>query len=192
MLKHGESYPKSKEYIAWTNMKKRCYDKKYSSYKNYGARGIRVHSDWLNDYSKFLKDMGRCPDGMSLDRINNGRGYGPKNCRWATKFEQCNNMRSNRLITHNGKTQTMAQWAREIGLNYKNLDSRLRAGHVGENLFSVNKLPIKLSEFDKELVVRWYKTMDFTQTEVARAFDVTQARVSKILTESGIRSFSRG
>jgi hypothetical protein len=105
-------------------MKSRCDNPQHHAYKDYGMRGISYEPRW-SDFQAFLDDMGTKPTGTSLDRVDNNGNYSKKNCRWATRAEQMNNMRTNRLITHEGKTQTMAQWAREVGINYRTLKTRL-------------------------------------------------------------------
>lgn len=81
------------EYTSWREMKTRCYNKNNKSYKNYGARGIKVCDGWLNSFENFYIDMGPKPKGYSLDRINNDGDYEPSNCRWATALQQANNRR---------------------------------------------------------------------------------------------------
>jgi hypothetical protein len=72
----------------------------------------------------------------SLDRIDNDDIYKPGNCRWATRLTQMNNLRSNRRITYQGRTQTMADWARELGINYEALHRRLKTGWTVEQAFT--------------------------------------------------------
>lgn len=81
-----------KEYVAWIEMKRRCLNKSCKDYKFYGGRGIKVCERWLNNFSRFLKDVGLAPDkNYSIDRINNDGNYEPNNVRWATKKQQNNN-----------------------------------------------------------------------------------------------------
>lgn len=117
------------EYLVWTRMKARCYDTNLKSFPNYGGRGIKVCAKWRFDFAAFLADMGPRPaPGYSIERINNDGDYEPSNCRWATAKEQQNNRRTNRLLTCNGKTQTVAQWGREFGIGYQALVQRLNRG----------------------------------------------------------------
>jgi hypothetical protein len=93
---HGLS--KSSEYRSWYAMKARCSNPNYKNYNYWGGRGIKVCDRWLNSFENFIEDMGKKPANTSLDRINNDGNYEPNNCRWATKTEQQNNRRNNKLI----------------------------------------------------------------------------------------------
>jgi hypothetical protein len=92
-LTHGQSgRRRTSEYIAWFNMKQRCYNPQYTRYKNWGGRGIRVCDRWLNSFENFLIDMDSKPSPEhSLDRKDNDGDYEPSNCRWATDMEQRRN-----------------------------------------------------------------------------------------------------
>jgi hypothetical protein len=106
-------------------MRNRCYSSKNPSFEHYGGRGIEVCQQWRDDFDQFVADMGQAPEGRSLDRIDNDLGYSPENCRWATIKEQLNNQRRNHRITHDGQTQTLAQWADQLGIRVDTLHKRI-------------------------------------------------------------------
>lgn len=74
-------------------MKKRCTEPNHEKYPNYGGRGITVCERWMHSFENFLEDMGERPEGTTLDRKENDKGYFPDNCRWATPLEQRHNQR---------------------------------------------------------------------------------------------------
>jgi len=121
---HGMS--NTPEFSTWRNIKKRCYCVNNISYKNYGGRGIKVCEEWLHSFETFYKDMGKRPSNKhSIERIDNMDDYTPENCLWATHKEQGNNRRDNVIITFQNKTQTMTQWAEEIGISKETLWNRI-------------------------------------------------------------------
>lgn len=80
--------------------------------------GVVVCERW-NDFNNFLDDMGERPDGKTIDRKDNSKGYSPENCRWSDDLEQANNRTNNVYLTYDGRTQSLAQWLRELGLPYE-------------------------------------------------------------------------
>jgi hypothetical protein len=109
-------------------MVKRCTNENSRDYRRYGARGITLDARWLK-FENFFADMGERPtDRHTLERKDNSKGYSPENCVWATRKEQANNTRRNRTLTFGGKTQTIAQWAGQLGLPEKLISTRLRRG----------------------------------------------------------------
>ena len=117
------------EYKTWIGMKSRCYTKTNIGYPYYGGRGIAVCERWRDNFEDFLADMGHNQTlHHSLDRIDPNGDYCPENGRWAIQETQDNNRRSNRFLTFNGKTQTVAQWAKEVGITRGALLSRLAWG----------------------------------------------------------------
>lgn len=123
---HGMS--RTPVYRVWEGMLKRCRSPKDISYPRYGARGIKVCKRW-HDFAAFYADMGPRPSPKhSIERRSNDGDYEPSNCFWATKTEQQRNMRSNRLVTHDGRTQCVAAWADESPVSAAVLSSRLFKG----------------------------------------------------------------
>ena len=122
---HGKRHTKA--YSIWCAMKTRCNNPNASNYHDYGGRGISVCDRW-NDFAAFYEDMGDAENGMTLERIDTNGNYEPDNCRWATMKEQGSNKRNNVLITANGKTQNVMQWAEETGIDHSTIRRRLRLG----------------------------------------------------------------
>lgn len=91
------------------------------------------------DFVNFLADMGERPPNTTLDRIDNEKGYWKDNCRWATHEQQHNNKRTNIFIEWQGKRQTIQQWARETGICFTTIKSRLTAGWPVEDVFDTKR-----------------------------------------------------
>ncbi len=123
---HGMSC--SPTWISWAAMIQRCNDAKCVNFVRYGAIGISVCDRW-SDFSAFLADMGERPDGTSIDRFPNASGnYEPGNCRWATLKQQARNTRTNRLLTFQGQTLSLSEWAEIQKINSSTLFTRLSNG----------------------------------------------------------------
>lgn len=137
-ITHGQTCGKkwSPTYRVWHGMLQRCLNPKTPRWGDYGGRGITVCAEWQASFDAFLSDMGERPDGCSIDRIDNDGPYHKANCVWANDTQQARNKRSNRLLTYNGKTQTLAAWAEETSIPYYTLHSRLRRGWTLEKTLS--------------------------------------------------------
>ena len=119
---HGMS--KSKVYRVWHSMNARCKYPSVKCYQRYGGSGVTVCDRW-KDFSNFYEDMGEPPRGLTLDRIDNSKGYEPGNCRWATHKEQSQNSRTPKLFTFNGQTKNITEWAEELGITQSAVHLRL-------------------------------------------------------------------
>lgn len=131
---------KTRTLNVWFCMIGRCERPNNPHYSQYGKRDIRVCERWLN-VENFVADMGHAPIGMTIDRIDNNKGYEPGNCRWATNKEQSRNKRTNNNITINGRTRCVTDWATEIGMSLSGFRKRLKLGWTGEKLLSPPSKP---------------------------------------------------
>lgn len=122
--KHGMAGTRT--HRIWKSMRNRCNNSKSPRYKDYGGRGITICKRW-DKFENFLVDMGECPDGMSIDRVNNNKGYSPSNCKWSTTSEQASNTRNTIKV----KGKTLVQLAKETGISYSTLyDRYCRGDHL--------------------------------------------------------------
>jgi hypothetical protein len=123
--RHGQEGTKT--YNIWSGVKRRCLKKDSSNYHLYGDLGVTVCDRWL-DFVNFFEDMGECPEGYSLDRINAFGNYEPSNCRWATPLEQARNKKNTIYLEYKGETKPMAEWAEIKGIKRKIIENRIRIG----------------------------------------------------------------
>lgn len=135
--KPGGKRDRSSAYSRWSAMWQRCENPKYKQFADYGGRGITVCERW-RDFAAFLEDMGEPPEGMTLDRIDNSRGYEPANCRWVTRSEQQMNKRNNRLLEKDGVSMPVTAWARKLGMKPNTIRSRLRYGWTVDRVLTVS------------------------------------------------------
>lgn len=130
-------------YRIWIEVNGRCNNPNRPHYKNYGGRGVK--SDWTGNFIKFRDEMyesylehfEKFGKDTSIDRIDNAGDYCKSNCRWATQREQMNNYRGNIILTFNGKTQSLSMWARDLGIKYGCLRSRVRYGWKTEEILGL-------------------------------------------------------
>lgn len=122
---HTKGNSRSITYITWSNMKARCFNKKHKWYPRYGGRGITVCKRWLS-FENFLKDMGCKPNGMTLERVNNNKGYCKSNCQWATVQENAENRSTTDWISYDGQVHSLSTWARILSIPQPTLWKRLK------------------------------------------------------------------
>jgi len=128
-------------------MIQRCTNPNSNRYYLYGARGITICERW-QDFQNFLADMGpRLSADYSIERLNNSGNYEPENCKWATCSEQAINRRSNRLVTIDGITKCVSEWAREASLDCFTIFKRLRRGESGASLLRSHERKMTRGEF---------------------------------------------
>lgn len=121
--KHGHKTRtvQTRTYKSWCGMKERCLVKTNKRYEDYAGRGITICDRWIHSFENFLEDMGECPEGLTLHRVDNDGNYELGNCIWADAVIQANSRRSSRFEIAFGKRQTLAEWARESGIPYYRL-----------------------------------------------------------------------
>ena len=128
-------------YGVWLGMKNRTRNSNHKDYKYCGAKGITICEEWDKSYESFkawaLNNGYR--DDLTIDRIDDNGNYCPENCRWADAYTQANNKSNNHLITYNGKTQNMTQWARELGVSRGLIKDRLKSGWSVEDALTKEK-----------------------------------------------------
>jgi hypothetical protein len=136
--KHGMS--NTRLHRIWTNMLTRAYNPNYSESNRYSERGISVIDDWRGS-SGFIKFADWAVsngynDKLTLDRIDNNKGYSPSNCRWAEWKIQQRNRGNNIRVTYNGEEKTLIEWSEILNFNYKKVKQRLYRGWDIERAFT--------------------------------------------------------
>jgi hypothetical protein len=136
--RHGNYKPDAVKrhplYRCWCAMRARCYSKTNDAYPQYGGRGITVCDRWRDSFANFVSDMVERPAGMSLERKDNNGPYSPENCIWATNKQQSANTRQTKLITFNGESLPLREWARRLGIDKNSLKDRLKRWPLHEAL----------------------------------------------------------
>lgn len=137
-IRDGRSLRNPKLYAVWNQMIERCENENQKWYHRYGGRGIKVCTEWHNycNFEKWVESVGGKPERMSLDRIDNDKDYCPENCRWATQKEQTRNQSRTIVIEFNGKSQSLADWADELGIKWVTLHNRYVRGWSVERMLT--------------------------------------------------------
>lgn len=149
-------------YNVYRGMKMRCYDKNWKFYYRYGGRGITICEKWLNDKSLFFKWAynNGFRKGLTIERINNSKGYSPKNCTFVTQERQANNTRSNHIINDCNENMSLADFCRKHNYNYPKLQSRLTT-----QKFSLAKAIINCDGFKGTRVIPQKYSLKLKQCE---------------------------
>jgi hypothetical protein len=139
MEKHGATG--TQVHQAWKSMIKRCENPNGDRWDHYGGRGIKVCAEWRKSFQAFYTHVGAPPSPQhSLDRYPNVNGdYEPGNVRWATVNEQARNKRNNFLLTLNGTTRSVTEWATELGMDRMAIKTRLKRGWTVEEALTTPK-----------------------------------------------------
>jgi len=140
---------KTRLYNIYHTMTERCCNRNHDNYRLYGGRGIKPCDEWINkervpgtrnitkgwyNFKKWALENGY-RDDLTIDRIDNDKGYSPDNCRWVTQREQANNKSNNCYITYKNETLTLSQWCEKLGLNRATISSRIYRGWTAEKAF---------------------------------------------------------
>jgi hypothetical protein len=132
-ITHGQSH--SRTYNSWAAVVQRCTNSANHKYKKYGGAGINVCTRWRS-FENFLADMGARPQGTTIDRIDNLKGYEPGNCRWADARTQAINRRRTILVDYRGERMCLFDWSKKLDLPYARTVARYRRGLRGDDLFA--------------------------------------------------------
>jgi Fic family protein len=166
---NGLSY--SKLYKVYRNIINRTQKETNRQYKNYGARGIKMCDEWLNDFINFYNwaiENGY-KEGLSIDRIDVNGDYEPSNCRWTDSYTQANNRTNNVMITYKGKTLTISQWSEKLGISQSCIGRRLHEGFPIEEVFSVKRASKHKLK---------YKNKFYTIGEISKMTGISQQAIS--------------
>jgi len=117
--------------MVYASMKQRCVDPNQRHYRHYGGRGISVCFEWLTSFERFLTDVGPCPPGMSLDRIDVNGNYEPGNVRWASDKTQARNKRTTRILIVDGVRMSLADAVECLGVNQTSIMKAVRGSVLG-------------------------------------------------------------
>lgn len=180
------------EYRVYGDMLSRCHNPNHASFLQYGGRGITVCARWRSSFTNFLTDMGPRPSKThSIERLDNNGSYTPENCVWGTPKQQSRNRRVSNLITYNGETLCLSEWAERLGICRATLNSRLfiyewsaeRAfSEPVQSLNSRREQVAKLTIEDARIIRRRIARGTHTRVELAKEFSVTYACIRDIVT----------
>lgn len=174
-----------REYSIWSGMKTRVTNPNTDDAEHYINRGITCCDSWLESFEAFYNDMGVCPEGYTLDRIDNDKGYSPENCRWASMITQAQNRGDfNELITYNGETHVLKEWARILNIKYTTLYMRMHRSKLSFEE-AIKEDPFKrLIELngEKHTLTEWCKIKNIDRSIVLNRIHKHKWSVEEALT----------
>ena len=156
-------------------MKSRCNNPDKREAKYYHNKGITYCEEWetYRNFEEWALNNGYS-DNLTLDRIDNSKGYNPSNCRWITAAEQQRNKTNNLFFTHNGETKTLTEWSRDTGIDRTTLHDRIfKFGYTFEQALKKDRSKPRNS------VLLTYKGQMVSQGELAKLLGVTKTSVSR-------------
>ncbi len=195
-------------YHIWCGIRERCYTTTSKSYPHYGGRGIKMCDEWFNDFEIFEKwalangyDENAPKGQCTIDRIDVNKGYSPDNCRWISLSEQSDNRTNTIYLTHNGKTQTLLQWSKELNINPKTMATRYFKGWTVEKMLTcqTNERRGKNTiEYQGEVhsLGFWARKLGLSEATIWRRYSkgypveviFSKDRIDKIIEKGGITS----
>jgi hypothetical protein len=160
----------------------RCHDETHPRYSGWGEQGIRVCDRWRESFETWAEDMGPRPPGTAIERKDNGGHYSPENCEWKTPKEQARNTCLNHNVTAFGKTQSLAAWAEETGIDRRTLWKRITEGWKPEDALrrKVRKQSPPISPEEKKLILKMRED-GASQSKIAKATGRSQAAIGRWL-----------
>lgn len=170
----------SRIYTQWHLMKLRCQSPSHKSYKDYGGRGISVCQEWqtFEPYKEWALANGYS-DSLTIDRIDVNGNYEPSNCRFVDMVTQCNNRRSSKFLTYQGKTLSLAQWARELGISRFIVSQRLKRGLPVEEILRTEKHAHRGENHHQKLIT--FNGVTMNQKQWAEKIGISPQSISRRL-----------
>jgi DNA-binding XRE family transcriptional regulator len=180
---HGMS--QSRLYKEWRGMLLRCTTPSHKSYKDYGGRGISVCTQWheFPNFQEWALANGY-NDNLTIDRIDVNGNYEPSNCRFTDIITQCNNRRSSKFITYQGKTMSQAQWARELGISRGAITQRAKRNLPVNEILRTEKHVHRGENHSQNLIT--FNGITMNQKQWAERVGVSPTTLGRRLKEWGI------
>jgi DNA-binding XRE family transcriptional regulator len=180
---HGMS--QSRLYKEWRGMLLRCTTPSHKSYKDYGGRGISVCTQWheFPNFQEWALANGY-NDNLTIDRIDVNGNYEPSNCRFTDIITQCNNRRSSKFITYQGKTMSQAQWARELGISRGIITQRAKRNLPVNEILRTEKHAHRGEKHRQNLIT--FNGITMNQKQWAERVGVSPTTLGRRLKEWGI------